>query len=68
MRLSGPGRRGPTAPAFRGQPRFFANTDQILCWEHSRAIQFSPAAMLRVARAAALRRWASPQSQKVGTP
>jgi hypothetical protein len=28
-------------PALRVSPRFLANTDQIRCYEHSRAIRFS---------------------------
>jgi hypothetical protein len=32
-------------PAFRFSPRFLLNTDQICCWEHSRATLFSPAWM-----------------------
>ena len=30
-------------PALPLRPRFFANTDQSRCWEHSRQTRFSPA-------------------------
>jgi hypothetical protein len=43
-------------PALRVRPRFFAKTDQIRCWEHSRATRFSPVAMPRSRSSSAMNR------------
>jgi len=43
-------------PDLRVRPGFLAKTDQIRCWEHSRATRFSPVAMPRSRSSSAMNR------------